>query len=104
MPDLHFFFKHLHRLRPKHVILDTAVVGGKVPIALFKLSEDGPGVAGGSNSVSAVPNHEFIRILCNYFGFRWRMFDWHAAGIADWTGIHDYENDRRRTYVLERAD
>jgi LPS sulfotransferase NodH/SAM-dependent methyltransferase len=106
IPDLHFFFNHLRRLRPKHVILDTAIVGGKVPIAVFKFKQHDEYAVGEERrhaSVSAVPNHEFIRILCDYFGFRWRVFDWSAAGIVDWTGIHDYERDRRRTYVLDRA-
>lgn len=104
-PDLHFLFNQLRRLRPQHVIVDTAVVGGKVPIAMFKFKDgkNGRGAGGRSNAVSAVPNHEFIRILCDFFGFRWRMFDWQSAGIGDWTGIHDYERDKRRTYVLDRA-
>ena len=41
--------------------------------------------------------------LCDTFDFRWRLTDWRAAGIVDWTGVHDYERDQRRTYVLDRT-
>jgi hypothetical protein len=40
--------------------------------------------------------------MCEYFGFRCRQIDWLTMGIKDWTGVHDYEDDRRRTYVLDR--
>ena len=67
-------------------------------------SHDAPAAKGNGEyaEVLAVPNHEMIELLCDYFKFRWRQVDWTAMGIDDWTGIHDYERDRRRTYVLER--
>ena len=34
--------------------------------------------------------------------FRCRSIDWRTLGISNWVGINDYENDRRRTYVLAR--
>jgi hypothetical protein len=55
------------------------------------------------NRILAVPNHGLIMFLCDAFGFRWRLIDWRTIGISDWTGIHDYERDGRRTYVLEPA-
>jgi trehalose 2-sulfotransferase len=107
LADPHLFFQALHRLRPRHAILDTGIVGGKVPMASFRLMDPQTGQPNASNpSVAAlrvVPNHELIRILCDYFSFGWRIVDWHALGISDWTGVHDYQNDRRRTYVLDRA-
>lgn len=106
LPDPHLFFQRLRRLQPKHVILDTAVIAGKVPMISFKLKEpDRTGSNSGARSaaIRAVPNHELIRILCDYFDFRWRLIDWRGLGIADWTGIHDYEGDRHRTYVLDLA-
>jgi trehalose 2-sulfotransferase len=103
--DPHLFFQRMRRLRPKHVILDTGLVGGKVPIASFRLKQrDGAKANASAQSamLRVVPNHELIRMLCDYFDFQWRLIDWHELGIADWTGIHDYERDRRRTYVLDR--
>jgi trehalose 2-sulfotransferase len=101
LPDPHLFFNRLSRLRPKHVILDTEMVTGKVPMVSFKLQKPGPNYNGHAAAIYAVPNHELIRVLCDYFGFTWRLIDWHTLGIVDWTGIHDYESDRRRTYILE---
>jgi len=106
-PDPHFFFKCLRRLRPKHVVLDTKIVGQKDPIAVFRIKKrDNAGPKAGTRSASlgAVPNHALIKTLSDYFGFRWRLIDWRAVGIADWAGIGDYKLDRRRTYVLDRIE
>jgi LPS sulfotransferase NodH len=87
------FFQHLARLRPKHVILDTGIDRGEGPIARFSL---------GMGHVLGTPNHPLIMFLCDAFDFRWRLLDWRTMGITDWTGIHEYGRDQRRTYVLER--
>jgi trehalose 2-sulfotransferase len=105
--DPRLFFQHLQRLRPRHVVLDAAIARGNVPMATFKLENQGPGDAGAARrlgSIVAVPNHELIALLCDCFGFRWRQIDWHALGVTDWTGLHDYERDLRRTYVLDLVD
>ncbi len=101
--DPRFFFTELHRLRPKHVILDTEVIRGAGPIARFRLAtpdQTVPEVAGRYSTIVGSPSHELIMFLCEFFGFQWRRIDWHALGIDNWTGIHDYERDERRTYVL----
>jgi trehalose 2-sulfotransferase len=106
LADPHLFFNRLRRLRPKHIILDTAVIAGKVPMVAFRLGEPdktGPSEGSRSAAIRAVPNHELIRILCDYFDFRWRVIDWRALGITNWTGIRDYELGQHRTYVLDRA-
>jgi len=106
LADPHLFFHRLRRLRPKHVILDTGIAGGKVPMASFRLKERDKAKSQASMqslALRVVPNHELIRILCDYFDFRWRVIDWRALGIGDWNSIHDYERGRRRTYVLDRA-
>jgi methyltransferase family protein len=97
------FFGHLDRLAPKHVILDTDVSRGEGPIIRFKLRE---GFAGKKkrlqSAIVATPNHEFIALVCEYFRFGWRLIDWQAMGIVDWTSVPDYGRGRRRTYVLDR--
>jgi LPS sulfotransferase NodH len=101
--DPRLFFNQLRRLRAKHVILDAAIARGTTPIAAFKLgnqAEPARNVAGRLAPIIAVPNHELIMLLCDYFGFQWRLVDWRALGITDWTGLHDYERGSRRTYVL----
>jgi LPS sulfotransferase NodH len=93
--DPHQLFYLLKRLRPKHVIVDTDVVRGEGPILRFSAALD---------SILGTPNHSLIMFLCDAFGFRWRLLDWRSISRGDWTGIHDYERDLRRTYILEVID
>jgi Methyltransferase domain len=105
LSDPRVFFGHLYRLAPKHVILDTLVSRGEGPIMRFDLKLRDATAPKGTRqhgAIIAAPNHELIVFLCEYFRFGWRLIDWQALGIADWTGIHDYERGRRRTYVLDR--
>jgi LPS sulfotransferase NodH len=103
-PDPHYFFRCLRQLRPKHVVLDTKIIGRKRPSAAFRLRQDGKsGQRPGARSASlvAAPAHALIARLCDHFGFRCRLVDWHALGMTDWTGVDDYQRGRRRTYVLD---
>jgi 2-polyprenyl-3-methyl-5-hydroxy-6-metoxy-1,4-benzoquinol methylase len=103
--DPRVLFGHFERLRPKHVILDTGIARGEGPVTRFTLKirdESAPKGTDRYAAILATPNHEMITLLCEYFNFRWRLIAWDTMDIADWTGIHDYERDRRRTYVLDR--
>jgi LPS sulfotransferase NodH len=90
--DSYQFFQLTKRLQPKQIILDTGVVRGEGPIVRYSVS---------GSDILATPNHALIMFLCDAFKFRWRLIDWRAMGLSDWTGIHDYERDNRRTYILE---
>ena len=99
------FFNHVHRLQPRYVILDTSIVVGKGPISRYTLrlrDASAPKASGRYASIMSLPNHDLIAFFCDYYDFRWRMIDWQTLGLTDWIGVHDYERDRRRTYVLER--
>jgi Methyltransferase domain len=105
LSDPRVLFGYLYRLGPKHVILDTTVSRGEGPIVRFDLKVRDPSAPKGTRrhgAIAATPNHELIVFLCDYFRFEWRLIDWQAMGIIDWTGIHDYERGRRCTYVLDR--
>jgi trehalose 2-sulfotransferase len=104
--DPRYFFDQLRRLRPKHVILDTAVMPGTNPVIRFALkdgAEPASQQAPLSASILATPSYELIAFLCDVYGFRWEAVDFKAMGVADWEGIRDYESGRRRTYLLEFA-
>ena len=58
---------------------------------------------GYSGSIVATPSDGLITFMCDFFGFHCHSIDWQGMGITDWTGLHDYERGRRRTYVLELA-
>lgn len=102
-------FRELHRLRPRFVILDTAVAPDRGPVLRFVRQM--PGMAGpnamrqnaNGGSIGAMPSHNLIVFMCDFFGFRYQSIDWQTLGITDWTGLHDYRRGGRRIYVLERA-
>ena len=108
----YYFFEQLRRLRPRHVIVDTAISPNrKQPAAFFKLAFFRFGGADGEPledakrplaSVVAVPNHELFEMLCEHFGFAWRLIDWTKAGISNWAGLDDYQDKRRQSYVFTR--
>jgi LPS sulfotransferase NodH len=106
LSDPHLCFSHLKRLQFKHVILDTDIIDVDDAVARFELrrpEEPAPNAARRLlGSIAAVPSHELIRLLADHSGFRLHPIDWHALGIADWTGVRDYERGRRRTYVLDQ--
>jgi hypothetical protein len=108
--DFALLFEQLCRLRPKHVIIDTKIVGGLGPLARFAIASKAKTRKGRKNrkepkvrkgKIIATPNHDLIEFLCES-EFQWRLVDWQAMGITDWTGVQDYARDARRTYVLDR--
>jgi hypothetical protein len=100
------FFGQLNRLQIARVMLDTRISVGKGPIVRLKqrsgeeLSEKSKSR---SNSILSIPNHELITFFCDYFQFNWREVLGKTSKLSDWTGLDDYEQDRRRTYLLERS-
>jgi len=111
LADLHCLFDQFRRLKPKHVLLDTAITRRDPPVIIFKTTtfklrdqratesaKSGPRRIA---SIVAIPSDAVIHMLCEQFGFSCDVVDWHGLGITNWVGITDYENDRRRTYVLE---
>jgi SAM-dependent methyltransferase len=104
------FFDQFYRLAPRHVILDTAISPGPNAVVVFRFDNRGgefgtlPTTAGLPTSISGMPSHEMITMLCDQFRFTWHLVDWRSFGITRWDGVEDYQNDRRRTYVLTRID
>jgi 2-polyprenyl-3-methyl-5-hydroxy-6-metoxy-1,4-benzoquinol methylase len=105
MSDPRVVFGYLYRLGPRHVILDTTVSRGEGPIVRFALMVRDPSAPKGTRrhgAIASIPNHDLMAFLSDYFHFGWRLIDWQAMGITDWSGIQDYERGRRCTYVLNR--
>jgi hypothetical protein len=81
------------------VIVDTKVAKGEGPLSRFSIG--GKAWKGArTGKIVSTPSHEAIALLCGSH-FHWRVVDWKAMGIADWTGIPDYADGSHRTYVLE---
>jgi LPS sulfotransferase NodH len=105
LSDPYLCFRQLKRLQITHVIIDTDIVDAEDAVARFDLKRpDEPtwSVARPSPGlITAVPSEALIRLLSDHFGFRAQPISWHSMGIADWTGVRDYERGGRRTYVLD---
>src|SRR5579872_1172857 len=102
--DLRRFFAQLKHLRPKHVILDTEVTSGQGPLVRFSLRGASAGGAGQDpdrSSIVTLPNHDLIVLLCDNFGFKWRLAEesepagGRAAGLGR-AGV------KASTYILDR--
>lgn len=100
------FFSQLTRLQIAKVLLDTRISVGKGPIVRLK-QRSGEEITEKSkwrsNSILSIPNDELITFFCDYFGFNCRMLLGKSTKLSDWTGLDDYEQDRRRAYLLERS-
>jgi trehalose 2-sulfotransferase len=95
------FFTQLSRLKPKYAIIDTKVAFGEGALCRFSIA--GKAWKGArSGKIISTPSHELIALLCGS-EFQWRVIDWKAMDIADWTGIPDYRDGSHRTYVLEHS-
>jgi LPS sulfotransferase NodH len=101
--DARRFFAEMRRLRPKHVILETKLTYGKRPLMRFSWREaqtEFPTEAHDQYTIVTTPNHEFIVLLCDFFGFRWRLSEGEsgAPGSARWGAGREWV----QTYVLDR--
>jgi hypothetical protein len=104
-PRHYELFENFHRLRPRNVILDTAVIQSHKSFATFKEEpNDQPGMAlrdaDSRWSVVATPSRGLINQLTRHFGFRLREVDWESLGIKDWSQCEPYLDGTRATYVL----
>jgi hypothetical protein len=103
--DPRVFFAQLARLEVKRAILDTRISLGKGPIvrARQRPADELKGKTNRFSSILSIPNHELITFFCDYFKFRWRLINGKEVALSNWTGLGDYKQDQRRTYLLERS-
>lgn len=98
-------FQEMHRLRPKAIILDTRIASGRGSIVRYKTEPHQSqamsirSTSGINSAIVGIPSHEFIVMMCDFFGFTWSLVDWSQIGDDD-EGIEDYRADTRRTYAL----
>jgi trehalose 2-sulfotransferase len=100
------FFSYLRRLRPRHVIFDTFVTPGSGPLIRFSrraAQAEFPAEAKDRYTIVTTPSHELILLLCDYFGFRWRLNDGLDSTPPDWPAMRDAGREQMRTYVLDRT-
>jgi hypothetical protein len=89
-------FKQMYRLNPRAVILDSEIDLGSGAIVRYKYedynleSSSIPSTPGVSRALVGFPSQDLITLLCDFFGFKYRIIDWQKLGIIDWEGIDDY--------------
>jgi hypothetical protein len=102
-PKHYEIFEQMRRLQPKAIILDTQVTQDDGALTRYRTEGthwEGAAIGPGEKAVVAVPSHDFIAMMCDFFGYRLAEIDWHSLGVGDWAGLLDYRSGQRRTYVL----
>jgi len=103
--DVRRFFAQLKYLRPNRVILDSELASGHGPLTRFGLrnvSAAVPGQAADRSDIVSLPNHDLIELLCDNFGFRWRLADEPDSSAGRTTGPDGAA--RPSTYILDRIE
>ena len=91
------------RLKPKNIILDTAIIADPRRVVLFQ-PEDPENESDAARTDAAqamvlagIPSKSALELMMSSFGWRFEFYDWHSAGIARWNHIEDYQEGTRVT-------
>lgn len=91
----------IERLKPQHVIIDTAVAADPRNIVLWQvenhdLESDAFKTSDAQKVVLAgIPSKAALDLMLSSFGWKPQYYDWKRAGIRDWTHVEDYQEDTR---------
>jgi precorrin-6B methylase 2 len=94
----------IEKLKPKHLILDTAIFLDPNPVIGIKAEDpeiDGSAVRFGSDAAKRVivgwPSRAALELMLSNFGWTFTYYDWHSAGIRRWDKLDDYHEGSRVT-------
>jgi 16S rRNA G966 N2-methylase RsmD len=101
----------IHRVNPKHLILDTEIDESTTDYVVRFRKEK---IAREANSLIGQPGdplHAFVgkpsrsalETMLTSYGWTFSYYDWHRAGIKNWHGMRDYRDGRRVTLVATRT-
>ena len=102
--DVREFFAQLSYLKPRHVILDTAIAAGIGPLIRYGQHAVESRVTREPTDqydIVAMPSHELIVLLCDCFGFECRFDDEGSDSFPAEAQINA-GRAQIRTYVLDR--
>lgn len=97
----------IERLKPRHVIIDTAVVADPRNIVLWQIENhdfesDASKTSDAQKMVLAgVPSRAALNLMLLSFGWNPQYYDWTNAGIRNWTHIEDYQEGTRVTLRID---
>jgi len=92
------------RLRPRHLLVDTAVVRSDEPLILLRAantSDEGQAVRRSSDGPGEVivgkPSLPAVELMLASAGFTFTRYDWAARHQGAWVGLEDYRAGNRVT-------
>lgn len=97
----------IERLKPAHVIVDTAVAADPRNVVVWQVENhdfesDAFKTSDAQKMVLAgIPSRTALDLMLLSFGWKPQYYDWKNAGIRKWTHIEDYQE---RTRVTLRVD
>jgi hypothetical protein len=97
----------IDRLRPRHLIMDTAVVADPRPVVVWQaenhgFESDAVKTSEAQKTVLAgIPSRSALDLMLSSFGWKPRYYDWRNAGIRNWTHIEDYQEGTRVTLRVD---
>lgn len=107
-PHHFFLLSEIKRLRPRYLILDTAIAktfdspvielkeenSEEEPMAIRDLNNEN------INVIAGAPSKSGLELMLNNLGFNYRYIDWHNGEITRWTHIEDYQRRERVSLVI----
>ena len=99
------------RLKPQHIILDTAVAADHRSVVVFQKENpelESKAVRFDGNVQETVlvgfPSLPAIELMMSNFGWRYEYYPWHGVGIRQWDHIEDYHDGTRVTLRARSAE
>ena len=99
------------RLKPQHIILDTAVAADHRSVVVFQKENpelESKAVRFDGNVQETVlvgfPSLPAIELMMSSFGWRYEYYPWHGVGIRQWDHIEDYHDGTRVTLRARSAE
>lgn len=104
------FFKELQRIKPAHVILDTAIWKNyfsfsrrgveKTPGLMFIVEDPTlERMTIDQDGLVAFPTKSFLEYMFKLHHFTYQEISFKDAGITNWTGLEDYKKGNRVGYI-----
>ncbi len=97
----------IERLKPQHVIIDTAVAADPRNIVLWQVENhefesDAVKTSDSQKVVLAgIPSKAALDLMLSSFAWKPQYYDWKKAGIQNWTHIEDYQEGTRVTLHVD---
>jgi 2-polyprenyl-3-methyl-5-hydroxy-6-metoxy-1,4-benzoquinol methylase len=99
----------IERLKPKHIIIDTAVAADPRSVVVFQVenhefeSDAAQTDAAQKKVLAGIPSKAALEMMFDSFGWSFEFYDWCGVGINNWSHIEDYQEKTRLTARVKTA-